>query len=307
MASNLLDYAKRVAVRRVVYVLVALVLGFIGIGRAEAQGAPACGNNPITCTRSQAESALANQTETLKVCFAVYGNDPLITGTTITIGPNPPEPADQNGGMSISAYYKGNYNGGTANLPCGWRAFYYKEKDCSAEPDILERRSFKNMTMPKMCEDGCEYDAAGCSAVVVDGFEFTTCTSWTANGATCGATTPSENAPSDGDGDGSSDGNDPAPNNPGEGGGGKEGQPGKDGSQGEGSEGSGPGGKQGNGPGEGSGNGNTAGGGGDCGSPPSVQGDAALAMVAYQGWRTACAVEAGNKAASDRAGTGSGT
>ena len=303
MAFDLFDYAKRVAVRRVVYVLVALVLAGAGIGRANAQAYPTCGNSPVSCTRSEAEQAI-NAAKTSQ-CTAIYGNDPgFVRGNVANVVDQSDQtPPYLQASFTCTYLWPGNPE---ATIPGGSRAFYYGPKDCSTAPPIQEQRSFKNVALAgTMCDQECEYKASGCAAVVVDGFQYTTCSGWTASGQTCGIDSEEESPPPDGDGDGSSDGNDPAPHNPGQGGGGEEGKPGEDGG-GKG-EGSAPDGGQGNGPGEGSGNGNTAGGGGNCSSPPSVTGDAALAMVAYQGWRTACAVEKGNAEAKERAGSGTGT
>lgn len=100
-------------------------------------------------------------------------------------------------------------------------------------------------------------------------------------------------APPDGDGDGSSDENDEAPNNPGDTGGedpndGDAGDSDEDGSETCG----GPGQPVCDGTNGGSGNGNTSGGGGNCQMPPHSSGDAILAQIAYQAWATRCAVEA---------------
>lgn len=142
------------------------------------------------------------------------------------------------------------------------------------------------------CSGGCEYADNNSSSLCsrIDGQYYCSVDGWTRTGFTC---TPGDNdgavPPSDSDGDGASDENDQAPNNPGDTGGndphdgdsgeddsgtcGGEGQPACDGTNG------------------GSGQGNTSGGGGNCGSPPHSSGDAILAQIAYQTWATRCAVE----------------
>ena len=287
MASNLLEYAKRAAVRRVVYVLVALALGFVGIGRAEAQ-TYTCTPNPSPCDRELAHAECLVRAD---------------AGT-----PHPSWERECRAGVAPAKYYDAYYRQTgqswtmignpnrfrwTDECPAGqqWsEATKSCSKDCSAEADLGPGAYVASQ--PEICQDECGYEGSGsCVGGSSDGQDMWTCNAWSPTGETC-ATGDTPAPGQDTDGDGSSDGNDAAPNNPGQGGGGENGPPGEDGGgQGEGS---GPGGGQGNGSGEGSGNGNTAGGGGDCGTPPSVTGDAALAMIAYQTWATRCAVEQGN-------------
>lgn len=140
------------------------------------------------------------------------------------------------------------------------------------------------------CDGTCGY-AASSSAVpvckVVDGVKWCSVYGWTqSTEVTCAADGSSGNnfgtPPADGDGDGTSDGNDSAPTNPGTS------TPPTD-PDGTGSKPPPTG--DGNDDGKGSGNGNTSSGGGNCATPPSSNGDQILANIAYQAWATRCAIE----------------
>lgn len=183
---------------------------------------------------------------------------------------------------------------------------------CSDKPH-LGPGAWSNVQGGKMCKESCEYEGGispgggvgVCFDMVVDGQRYTHCTGWGPTGSQCTVDgpggfpgTPSE-APPDSDGDGTSDDFDSAPNNPGRGGSGPDGEPTQEDSDcggigqpvcGE--------------AGSGSGNGNTSGGGGDCNTPPSSTGDPILAQIAFQTWATRCAVEG---TANQGSGTGTGT
>lgn len=140
-----------------------------------------------------------------------------------------------------------------------------------------------------ICKDSCSYsDIGGLSVgIVTDGVEYTYAADWEPTGAQCSVASGAVAPPSDADGDGTSDGFDGSPNNPGSGGGG-----GPDGlGQPEDKDCGGPGQPACGENGSGSGNGNSSGGGGNCKTPPSSSGDAILAQIAYQAWATRCAVE----------------
>lgn len=165
-----------------------------------------------------------------------------------------------------------------------WNGSICVPKDCTTEQPLGEQTfafSADSSSPYEVCFQQCTFRAGPGIASIVDGVLYMTSEDWTATGAQCSADEGPVNVPADSDGDGSSDANDPAPNNPGQGGGGKDGKPTEDGG----------GLGDGNGSGEGSGNGNTSGGGGDCSSPPSSSGDAILAQIAYQTWATRCAIE----------------
>ncbi|MGV8950481.1 MAG: hypothetical protein ACOH2M_05210, partial [Cypionkella sp.] len=161
-----------------------------------------------------------------------------------------------------------------------------------------------------VCSDGCGFSPSASSITQkkIDGVWWSSVKGFAPTGSACVAGDGSGalgNPPSDGDGDGSSDGTDGAPNNPGVGGGGGE--------QAEDGSGSGT-----NEPGGGDGNGNTSGGGGDCKTQPTSTGNAITAQIAYQTWATRCAIESlkdgngnvkttGTGTATGTGGTGTGT
>ena len=275
MAFELLEYAKRVAVRRVVYVLVALLLAGFGIGRAEAQQYANCLDetkhtlSELCEYRDQAytgakAAAIAKAAAWPGSVFLEYR---YTGGTQVTAVMKRPTGHEVYAQRTWSKVCPPGSDWNPATNTCS--------KNCANEPDLgsttavvppgTETNPWIN-TPSTICVDGCEFwgsleDGIG---TTVDGQQYVTYSSMTSAGKACSAGTASGSStppPADGDGDGSSDGNDPAPNNPGQGGGGSDGPPGEDGSQGNGTSGSGPNGGQGNGAGEGSGNGNTAGGG----------------------------------------------
>lgn len=164
------------------------------------------------------------------------------------------------------------------------------------------------------CSNSCEYaqpSSATMRYVVIDGTAHCNVAGWNPTGQNCiagvGGSGPAPGStPTDSDGDGTSDGNDSAPNNPGQGGGGDEN------GEGQAEDGSGTCGGDGQptcgSPGTGSGNGNTSGGGHDCNTPPSSTGDAILAQIAYQTWATRCAITGmGNAGPGNGTGNGDGS
>lgn len=284
MAFDLLEYAKRVAVRRVVAILVVSLLSWAGLARAQDR---------IYESREAAYAA----------CRAWI--DTPIEG-------RPYVSVDCEHGFNVRWRYsarKCNKAGGTS---CSAEQFAYDQecpansdwddesktcsKDCASESSPSGNASYSGVTESLyMCFNGCMFRGQGvCVSTPTDGEMFTACGSWSNEDFSCEAGEgEGEERPDDSDEDGTSDGNDPAPNNPGEGGGGKDGQPGQDGSGGDG-------------PGEGSGNGNKSGGGGNCSTPPSSTGDAILAQIAYQTWATRCAAEALVEGGTGAGGTGAG-
>lgn len=299
MASEFARLLKTALARRIAFVLVALVLTWAGIGRAQAQGYPTCGTNPRTCTQAEAEQASSLASEQNAICYQVYGNDPDFTHASLSSGPTVQNVTEDGG--EVASYVKCHFSwGGPING--GWMIKSFIAQDCSAKSPLPAGYwQGTNTAGDTICTGGCKFkgDGTGVGFKVDDvmGWYYT---GWSPTGETCTVAEESTPGPEDSDGDGKSDGNDTAPNNPGQSGGGGE------------DTGSSDGGPQGNGPGEGSGNGNTSGGGGNCASPPSSTGDAILAQIAYQTWATRCAIEGakdgnGNlKTTQGGSGTGTG-
>lgn len=282
MAFEFARLLRSALVRRLAYVLVAAVLAWCGIGRAQA--ADTSGQCPVTapCPRPVARDKCEELIQ-FQISIGYYA-DP--SRHRCRLG---------NTGISyVHEIYDAGWQPGF-----GGDVFYFvdcavdepwneethtckKPKDCATEPDLGAGTYVASD--PDICIGGCMFAGKGglCVGVTVDSAQNWFCSAWEATGAECAAgQSDTPTAPTDSDGDGSSDGNDTAPNNPGQGGGGNDGKPQEDG-----------GGKgDGNGSGEGSGNGNTSGGGGDCASPPSSSGDAILAQIAYQTWATRCSIE----------------
>ena len=133
-----------------------------------------------------------------------------------------------------------------------------------------------------VCSGGCEYQPGPGSIFSfqkIDGISYWGTTGWAANGSTCSIPTTA-NPPPDRDGDGTSDGKDGAPDNPGSDGG-KDPAPTPDpGTCG------GP--SQPKCPDTTNPNDHQSSGGGDCSSPPNSSGDPILAQIAYQTWAGRC-------------------
>lgn len=286
MAFDLATEAKRALVRRIVYVVFALMLGALGVGRAHAATVPTgtCGSVP-----GVGAAAYCSQAEALAAC-EVARNNHIAIGYTGVVCTFQAKGSQYNNTGAPERYFCARPD---RSAPCNPDYFYWKAPDCSTKQPITAA-SFSGVPASGIiCQSECEYHGTGvCVELNRDGQTWTTCGSWTPTGQTCTTQVGEQGSPPpDTDGDGSSDGNDTSPNNPGQGGGGPNGPSNEDeGGKGGNGGGTGPGGGQGNGAGEGSGNGNTAGGGQDCATPPSVTGDAALAMIAYQAWATRCEV-----------------
>lgn len=175
---------------------------------------------------------------------------------------------------------------------------------CPGQPNLGNTAwSGYNAETFSICKDGCTYNDVGAGFTqIVDGVTYMRSTDWAPSGAQCTISSLTSLAPTDSDGDGTSDGFDGSPNNPGSGGGGGAdglGQPEDGDCGGEGQPACGDN-------GSGSGNGNTSGGGGSCAAPPSSTGDPILAQIAYQTWATRCAVEGLGKGTAPGSGDADG-
>lgn len=319
------DIAKSAAVRYLVYAVLALLLGYFGIGHAQARTAtlPIPCTDPLTTACVDKAAALAEaQKQANLTSHVVSRGDTDAAGYALWIA-TLMSTSEYPASGTVPAYIRAAIDDVAPN---GFHKvhttlnFYYKPKDCSAasNPPLGETWMSYATGSPQnpeenrpsmACKDGCTYacsfpDCSG-DSVEVDGTRYADFTGAAAWGSTCaagdGSAAPGSAPPQDTDGDGHSDGNDSSPNNPGVGGNGS----GQD-ESGKGP-GTGPGGGQGNGAGEGSGNGNTSGGGGNCGVPPSSSGDAILGQIAYQAWATRCAIEGAKDGNGNLKTTGSGT
>ncbi|MEZ0470076.1 hypothetical protein [Luteimonas salinilitoris] len=309
MMRWLARYAVRRAVGRVIWIVVGLVvfgvLSFFGIGNAHAQSH--CGAPHLSAAAQAAGSSLiyGNEGEAFSACNGIArdvahgdsGGDWMrhatfdscevdVVAKKVTATFN--DTFLKNPG-STPACSENNPISGSVSVT-GWS---YSSSCADRLP--LEGHFYGATGAYALCESGCVFQGeplGRCLTIVVDAEESRYCDSWVPSGLTCtpGAggfpSTPPGQTPPDGDSDGSSDGNDSSPNNPGQGGGGMEGGSDEDGNCG------GEGQPECGNPGSGSGNGNTSGGGGDCGTPPSSTGDPILAQIAFQAWKTRCAVEA---------------
>ena len=312
MAFDWSSEIKRAVIRRVVYALLALAFAWFGMGRAYAQSG--------SCYDVQTHGQQPSASPMCPDRGAAYENVRAAQSWKANSHPDfdptrlpPPQhycPSGINWCYYEAPWYQvgapnGSYNGfayrrypkdNECTPPKVWNPATNQcegPKNCSAEPPFTFATFSGVPASGIICQSECEYHGTGvCVELNRDGETWTTCVSWTPTGQSCTTQVGEQGSPPpDTDGDGSSDGNDTSPNNPGQGGGGPNGPSNEDeGGKGGNGGGTGPGGGQGNGAGEGSGNGNTAGGGQDCATPPSVTGDAALAMIAYQAWSTRCEV-----------------
>lgn len=301
-------FANAVA-RRVAYVLVAAVLAWFGLAESHAgdfgcpTGAP--------CSRDEAYAkAVQHRAKVL--------SEPWSTGMTVLI---------ESGGTAQNGFYR--VRCGTVECYGGARDIYYHfgcpaghEWDevnktcgvpCSNAPPTLSPSwaacpSASADSCPvEVCSAGCKYwDQAGIGSssitqMMIDGVWYIQTSGWVLSNSPVCTSSPTMpdliTPPADTDGDGTSDGNDSAPHNPGQSGDGT----GEDGSSTCG----GANQPACNGNNEGSGRGNTSGGGGNCDTPPRSTGDAILAQIAFQTWATRCALE-GNANAGNGSGNGSG-
>lgn len=273
--------------RRVAYVVVALVLASLGVGTARA------GDHVVSMEA-------AEHCESFVPLVVVGQTDP---GNGYVENPRCEHTTGPFGwpwiGAFILACREMNFNGTVRSEDgsCGngavlERQHRYQQNSCTGAPPLTGVTG--GPSDDRVCRSGCEYQCDGASIVAtIDGKKMTVCSvpTWSATGSTCssgaGGLPPATPQPNDRDGDGTSDDNDSAPNNPGQGGGGDESG---DGEEDGGGLCGGPGQSPCGDPGTGSGNGNTSGGGGDCNTPPRSTGDAILAQIAYQTWATRCAI-----------------
>lgn len=266
--------------------LVGLVLMSIGTARAQLGSCGGSTSN-TTCSISQAQADCQAYAQSAPASRAAYCEGPEYTPQTqISMGRfrarlfNPQQTFSWyfNGGCPADAPW--NPETGTCGVP----------NTCPDQPNLgASAWSGYDPSNASICKDSCSYsDIGGLSVgIVIDGVEYTYAADWESTGAQCSVASGAVAPPSDADGDGTSDGFDGSPNNPGAGGGG-----GPDGlGQPEDKDCGGPGQPACGENGSGSGNGNSSGGGGNCKTPPSSSGDAILAQIAYQAWATRCAVE----------------
>lgn len=289
-------FANAIA-RRLAYVLVASLLGWLGIRDAQAQDVSNCFTPVATtvyycATRQDAYNAsIAVRNQLHNVDLATWPlQEPVLEGTTYrtSIRRSP------GGNASVFRRF-------VIECPTG---YFWDDAAKSCGAPCEDEPPLSSVTAPggadAVCSNGCRYTCSAAVSVVltIDGVQQTFCNApWTTSiGQTCSASDPAPlPEPVDTDGDGASDPNDASPNNPGSGA-----NQGQDESRACGAEGQpecSPDGSN-----SGSGNGNTSGGGGSCQSPPVSSGDAILAQIAFQTWATRCAIE-GNA----NAGTGTGT
>lgn len=311
-------------VRRVAYVLVALLgaalVSLFAVGNARAQDIPGCvtaaGGGSAVCDTAPQAKAWAEAWPRPEHCARAVNPYFLVNHL----------PDKKR--FEVREYYGG---GGCGQQP-GWSAAKawatYRDlcqagatwdeelqlcNDCDSRPVMGAGAWSGANSEDQICLDNCVFQGGSggggvgvCMGMVIDRKSYTHCTSWGPTGDACPAPANAPGlAPPDTDGDGTSDGNDRSPNNPGSGGGGGGGDDGdepppEDGSSACGGEGQEP--CAADGSNAGSGRGNTSGGGGDCNTPPSSTGDAILAQIAFQTWATRCAI-----VATANAGPGGGT
>lgn len=312
------DIIKSTIVRRLVLVALAFLLGYFGIGHAQARtpgSVPACTVKATTTCHTKDEAIAVAQlpaTATYQ-CVGSAGHTDAWGGALWNAEYVSNTVFNEN--SATDAYILATYRDrapNNATVGCTALHVYWKPKVCDpVAPELGGGYMKYSGSEPgyQTCVDGCTFNPSSMTfkTGTVDGISYVSLIGWIPSGASC-TVGPNDGyvPPQDTDHDGKSDGNDNSPNNPGVGNGGGEDESPK-------GPGSGPGGGQGNGPGEGSGNGNTSGGGGSCGSPPSSSGDAILGQIAYQAWATRCAIEGakdgdGNlKTSGSGTGTGTGT
>lgn len=128
MASEFARLLKTALARRIAFVVVALALTLAGIGRAEAQGYPTCGNNPLTCSQSEAEQASLLPSEQNAVCFAAYGNDPGFTHASLSSGPTVRNVNENVGEVASFVRCHYNWGGSTAVIDGGWMIKFFRSQ-----------------------------------------------------------------------------------------------------------------------------------------------------------------------------------
>lgn len=289
-------------VRRVVYVVVAFVLAWLGLGEVRAQEGT-CANVAAGCSIEQAFAACKTWLDQRESTYHVTRECAL------------PEQGAQNYFYgSICRTYMGNqcYTGSSRSVTfvfvgeCPTGQEFDTELgvcagSCSTSDPVLTSGyvvatgNGSGACPTTYCgfvtahNRSCSYSGQTNYAMTVDGKRYCDLAGMAPTGASCSA--GGEAPPTDSDGDGTSDENDSSPNNPGSG---------SDTSQDGSSACGGPNQPECDGTNGGSGNGNTSGGGGNCQTPPVSTGDAILAQIAFQTWATRCAIS-GN--ANEGAGT----
>ena len=291
--------------RRIGWVLAGLLLLALGIsGRAEAHNDHACyPKEQTTCSDAQAEAqARLYDNAVAHINDTMYAGNQDAFGWSLIVT-NVTRGVDAEGRVYWTNQIE--LRNGPTVIGLGGDTYWVKEQTCTAGK-VLSSGSYSTAA-GQVCHDGCVYEnvQGGGSGYgvplepnkTIDGVKYYDVSGYatTQNTMSCSSedlVTP----PVDTDNDGKSDGNDPAPNNPGDSGGNGPNPPG--------------GGSNNNG--DGSGNGNRSSGGGTCASPPSSSGDQIGAMIAYQAWATRCAIENAKnsdgslKTAPPGGGTGSG-
>lgn len=292
--------------RRVAYVVVAMVLAWLGLSNDARAGLTGCGASD-NCNREEAYQAAV----ALQQLRIAEGKNPGVISLYGHVSFPPPGGYYQLRCGSVECYGSGNGNFYFYGCPAG-KEWNEAEKKCMgtscstsnpARDGGFHRGNAGGgcpvtVCAPNPAGDMCNYSmSASPQTLVIDGVMWCSMAGATPTGEAC-AESGDTAIPSDSDGDGTSDENDLSPNNPGESGDGS----GQDVSRACG----GPGQPEcaPDGSNEGSGRGNTSGGGGDCNTPPRSSGDAILAQIAFQTWATRCAVIA---TANQGPGTGSGT
>lgn len=314
-------FASAIA-RRVSYVLVAMALAWLGVGKVHAQYADCMNVNATAAAcqyRSDAHAGINARLAKLvaeqvaipgrlaKACLGAGDGTPAvgrINGQIVWRGSEGPLDCP----VPASVGW-GNYRSWVQECPAGetWDEETKSCGGCDSKPPLTNVTASPGSS--EVCQDQCTFECSGLSVdLTVDGETRSYCGSpaWNPSGGQCsttgpGAIGPPSPAPTDSDGDGSSDGNDSSPNNPGSGGQGPDGDGPADGD----SDCGGPDQPVCGAAGSGSGNGNTSGGGGDCKTPPNSKGDQILAQIAFQTWATRCALK-GNANAGSGSGDGSG-
>ncbi|GAA5008857.1 hypothetical protein FNZ56_02915 [Pseudoluteimonas lycopersici] len=220
---------------------------------------------------------------------------------------------------SISTYETAhdNEHSWTTECPAGttWDDNTHTCKEpCSVNDPPLSGGWFESPTgsyesgVVSVCSGGCEFlntpilhNGGYVTYKKIDGIVYISTDGWTATGMTCtaGPSTPSPGAtpPPDSDGDGTSDANDGAPNNPGSTGGGSNGQGDNDGDgNDDGSDDNGDGKPDCGVAGtpacdDTKPNSDQSSGGGDCNTPPVSTGNQILASMLFQTWAIRCALQ----------------
>lgn len=320
MAFDWLAYIKRTAVRRVVLIVVGTLVyaALAAFSPAQAQTSPCLGGDAGGSAqdgRCTIEEAYA---QTKAIADSYLGNPAPGCSTVIV------DTRVRHDALNLNFYAEAQCQGSV-----GWANYAHRTylqgcpadkpwnhqtgtcgNNCDSKPPLSPghvkcyTNDINNCPLT-VCVDGCAYEdhaSTGSTfySIVVDGERYIATDGWLASGGSCtvGHDTPDlTTPPTDSDGDGTSDGNDPAPHNPGIGGQGDDGPSPTD-----------DGGLCGR-PGQpecGPASPNRSGGGGDCSTPPTSEGDAILAQIAYQTWATRCALQGSGNGNNPGQGDGDG-